>query len=228
MKFYLQDNTADKVDDIIKRLNKLMDGDVSSQMKDHGIEYRLNYGASIVWLRSLAKKYRYDNELADRLWQRDIRETMILASMVADSSFDINAMLEEWSVLIDSNEISEQLGVNLLWRIDNVELLCRRWLKDSNKYKNAAAWVGLAVFMQKGNALDEGDLDSYFKLIKQSFSSTGKFTLRVQGRFLRQLCRKSNDLLLRVEQFINEVSDQPNCAWLVEDVKTELDFMKHS
>ena len=110
MKVFLQDDISDRVDVIIKRLNKLMDGDVSSQMKQHGLQYQLNYGASILWLRQLSKEYAYSSQLANRLWFREIRETMILATLIAEEGEGIGEMIREWSVVLKQNEIAEQLG----------------------------------------------------------------------------------------------------------------------
>ncbi|MGQ1785859.1 DNA alkylation repair protein [Saccharicrinis sp. GN24d3] len=228
MKFYLQDDTSGKVDDIIRRLNKLMDGDVSIQMKEHGLEYRVNYGASVLWLRNMAKQYSGDNELADRLWHREIRETMILATLIADNISDNKKRIEDWALLLGQNEIAEQLGANLLWRMPEIKNTAESWLKGNNKHLKDSVWTGLAVFLQRGGEMDESEMNKYLDLMEQSFMATDKFTLRVQGRFLRQLCRKSNAFMNSVDQFVDHVKKHPNCAWLIEDVQTEIKFLKDS
>ncbi len=226
MKFFLQDDIADKVDEIIKRINKLMDGDVSHQMEEHGLKYSLNYGASILWLREMAKEYDADNKLANRLWHREIRETMILATLIADASSLSEKDIEAWALLLQHNEIAEQLGFNLLWKLNGLEDLATEWLTSDHKLKQAAMWVGLAVYLQKGGSIDQTKLNVYFNLIKKSFNSTEKFMLRVQGRFLRQLCRKSDEFLSMVDHFMSEIAGCANSAWLYEDVMTEINFLK--
>ena len=228
MRFFLEDDTSARVDQIIKRLNKLMDGDVSSQMKGHGIEYRLNYGASVLWLRNLAKEYAYSNELANRLWHREIRETMILASLIAEDGEGISEMLKDWSVALHQKEIAEQLGANLLWRLKDLFKLSQEWLNGDNENMKAACWVGLSVFVQKNGDIEEERVDLYLKLLEGGLEKPDRFMLRVQGRFLRQLCRRSKVFLEKVEKFISQLNDHPGCAWLVEDVKTEIEFVKGS
>lgn len=226
MKFFLQDDISDKIDQIIKRLNKLMDGNVSAQMKDRGLEYKLNYGASLLWLRGLSEEYRYDNHLATRLWLRQIRETMLLATFIADAETMTQEQIEDWSKGLKHNEIAEQLGFNLLWKLNFLDKLAVDWLTSDNGYKQSAIWVGLAVFVQRGGDVQDALLNKYLQAMEESFTSTGSFALRVQGRFLRALCRKNSDFLNKVEQFVQKISANPNCALLVEEVKTEIEFLK--
>ncbi len=224
MKFFLEDITSTKVDEILARLNKLKDGDVADQMKSKGLNYKLNYGASILWLRSLAKSYAGDNNLAERLWYRQIRETMILSTLVVEVDKLTSEKLEEWTELLHHNEIAEQLGANLLWKISDLKSLSQKWLDGVNCYKQATIWVALSVYLQKGNELSGQQIDYYFRTIERSINDAGSFMLRVQGRFLRQLCRSK--YLNNVELFLNKVKLKTNCNWLVEDVQTEIDFVK--
>ncbi|GAF01639.1 DNA alkylation repair protein [Saccharicrinis fermentans] len=226
MRFYMQDDTSNKVDEIIRRLKKLMDGDVSSQMKERGLDYQLNYGASILWLRKVAKEYGGDNKLADRLWSREVRETMILATMIADPLPDNKKWMEEWALLLHHGEIAEQLGSNLLWRLPDLKILAEDWLKGDHAFLMDSVWVGLAVFLQRGGGMDLMEVNKYIGLIEQRLSSSNRFTQRVQGRFLRQVCRKSALCMTRVEDFVTGLSHPVNGAWLIEDVKTEIAFVK--
>lgn len=226
MNFFLQDDISDKVDQILKRLNKLMDGNVSAQMKDHGLEYKLNYGASLLWMRNLSEKYGNDNELANRLWHRQIRETMLMATFIADAKTISISRIEEWGVSLQHYEIAEQLGNNLLWKLNFLDNLAMEWLANENKCKQAAIWVALAVFVQRGGSINDMLMDKYLYAMEDSFVDTGSFALRVQGRFLRSLCRKGDKYLNKVQSFLYKISVQPNCAWLVEDVKTEIEFLK--
>ncbi|SMO83677.1 DNA alkylation repair enzyme [Saccharicrinis carchari] len=226
MKFFLQDDISDKVDQIIKHLNKLMDGNVSAQMKDFGLEYKLNYGASLMWLRELSEKYGHNNQLANRLWHRQIRETMLMATFIADAPGISEERVEEWGESLQHNEIAEQMGVNLLWQLSFLEALALNWLSSDSKYKQSAIWAALAVFVQQGGIIEDAVLNKYLQAMEDSFQSTGAFALRVQGRFLRSLCRKSSNYVSKIEQFIDKISERPNAAWLVEDVKTEIEFLK--
>lgn len=226
MKFFLQNDTSIKIDQILGQLKKLMDGDVSYQMKQKGLEYKKNYGASIFWLRRMAEHYSGDNELADRLWYREIRETMILATMIAVPDDLLLSKIEGWSQIQNCNETAEQLGANLLYRIPNLTQWATVWLSSTSEWKRAAIWVGLATYLQKGGVIDENKATYYILLIKGNNDSPGTFMQRAQGRFLRQLCRKSSKYLHDIEDLVVFFRVNERNAWLVEDVQTEIDFLK--
>ena len=90
----------------------------------------------------------------------------------------------------------------------------------------ASLWVGLSVFVQRGGCVDGEKVDEYLALMEKSFEEADRFMLRVQGRFLRQLCRNSEVFLEKVTAFIDRIKENECCAWLVEDVQTEIAFIR--
>jgi 3-methyladenine DNA glycosylase AlkD len=229
MKFFPQDHISEQVDCIIKSLNNYMDGDISHQMKQKGLSYKTNYGVSILWLRKLAEKYEGNNELAERLWYREIRETMIIATKIANPDEKLLENLKAWIPLIASNEIAEQLGSNLLWKIPDLYSRSIQWLKEPYSTKlQGAVWVGLATYLQQKNTLTPTQIISLLSIVKNSFQTQSNFLLRVQGRFLRQTCRTSAQYLSLVEQLINELKQSFSSNILVEDVESEIIFLKES
>ena len=59
-----------------------MDGATSASMRNKGLDYKLNWGASLVMLRNEAKEIGQDYQLAIELWKEDIRECKILATLL--------------------------------------------------------------------------------------------------------------------------------------------------
>ncbi len=226
MKFFLQDDTSKHVDDILKSLKKLMDGDVSSQMKQKGIEYTQIYGTSVIWLREMAKKYTNDNKLANRLWHRQIRETMILATLIASPKTEFINTLNEWTESLITNEIAEQIGTNLLWKVPNIYDYTLKLLQSENDRKRAAAWVALATYLQRGGNLTEDQNSYLFSEIKSEKHFKNIFTQRTVSRFLRQACRNSTKNLNQVEELIQQLKTNNKISWLIEDVETEIKYLK--
>ncbi len=226
MKYFLQNKTGDEVDRIVSRLNKLMDGDVSGQMRQKGVDYKKNYGASILWLKQLAKEYVGDNALAERLWLREIRETMVLATIIANPDESFEPVVKGWMKSIVSDELAEQVGVNLLWRMNDVSDFCYSMLASEDERTNSASWIGLAVFLQRGGVLTSSEVSGYLDNIKNDgFSS--KAAQRAKGRFLRMLCRSHKELIPEVEIVLGFFAGNKELAWLVEDVKTEITYLKN-
>ncbi len=65
-------------------------------MAKFGITPRKTYGVSIPSLRKMAKEIGKNHELALQLWEMDIRETRILASMIDEPELVTEEQMEEW------------------------------------------------------------------------------------------------------------------------------------
>lgn len=90
-----------------------MDGIIADSMKTHGIVYKKNYGVSVTRLRELAKKYDKNHDLAQRLWLLEIRETMILASLLQPAETFTPELAVDWSNKCNNIELIEQVCMNL-------------------------------------------------------------------------------------------------------------------
>ena len=59
-----------------------MNGVISSSMRNKGMNYKIIFGLSLPQLRSIAEKYSFNKEVAEILWNEDIRESKLLATMI--------------------------------------------------------------------------------------------------------------------------------------------------
>ena len=71
--------------DIRTQLRLNMNGVISSSMREKGMNYRLIFGVSLPEIKLIATRYRQDAELAQALWNEDIREFKILATLSSHS-----------------------------------------------------------------------------------------------------------------------------------------------
>lgn len=108
---------------LLELINLRKNGVASDSMKEAGLNYKVNFGVSLVDLRNLAKSYKYNNILASLLWDKGWRETYILATLIADPKTLNTLELNRWLDEIPNSEVAEQLGNNILAQIDNGELL---------------------------------------------------------------------------------------------------------
>ena len=83
MEYLLDDPESEKVyQDLLRKLKLLQNGEVSDSMAQRGVVYKLNLGASIVSIRQLAEKYQRNHVVALKLWNKQWRETMIMATLL--------------------------------------------------------------------------------------------------------------------------------------------------
>lgn len=74
--------TAEQVRDIKRALRGMMNGVVSASMREKGLTYKVNFGVELPRLQDWAKELPHTHELAQALWQEDIRECRLLAAML--------------------------------------------------------------------------------------------------------------------------------------------------
>ena len=103
---------------ILRRIQFLKSGDTVAQMKKLGLQYRINWGASIVSLRQLGKEYEPNHLLAMKLWNKQWRETMVLASLLEIPQEMPEEQMDFWTKSLPTIEIAEQLVMNLFVHSD--------------------------------------------------------------------------------------------------------------
>jgi len=103
----------EQVKEILKKVKRLQNGDISTAMANMGIKYKLNYGVSIPQLQQLAKDYSKDNDLAFLLFNKDIREAKVISSMLFDTELLLSVELINISEGIDNIELIEQFSRNI-------------------------------------------------------------------------------------------------------------------
>jgi len=115
---YLLDNPASETiyQEILRRVKPLQNRETVDSMTQRGVVYKLNLGASIVSLQQLAANYTPDHLLALKLWNKQWRETMILATMLERPEEVTENQMDFWVKQIQQTEIAEQLAMNLLSR----------------------------------------------------------------------------------------------------------------
>ena len=85
MEYLLDNPEAEQIfQEILARIKRLQNREVVNSMKKRGIEYNVNYGVSIPMLQLLASEYSRNHLLALKLWNKQWRETMIIATILEE------------------------------------------------------------------------------------------------------------------------------------------------
>ncbi len=114
MDYLLDDPLIEKTyQDILLKIRKLQNGEVANSMKRRGIEYKVNYGVGIPMLQELAQQYPKNHLLALKLWNKQWRETMILATLLEEPAEVTVNQINFWAKNLPTLEISEQAAMNL-------------------------------------------------------------------------------------------------------------------
>lgn len=142
----------DIIKDIRKRCRMAMNGIASTSMRQHGLEYKLNFGLSIQQIKDLAKRYQPDSELAEALWKENVRELKILATLLYPYESYTKLKAAEWVSEIPNQEIREQVCANLLQILSFANQIAQTWVSSSDtEIRITGYWLLARLFITKKN-----------------------------------------------------------------------------
>ena len=230
MKFFAYHEDLDRQQkNILARIRQLMNGETAHQLQMSGMNYNQAFGVSLVHLRQLAKDFEPNNDLAERLWFRNIRETMILATMLAQPETLTDAQILEWDAQINNIELAEQVAFNLVGRRKTILAVVENWIFHPVVYVRYTALMSIGWhfrFVGKGLSNLVSDNLATFDALASDKTMIRSVThcLKMAGRFnpdlamsISQLANRwceSNDVLIRAAglDVIDEINlEKPNC-----------------
>ena len=202
MELFLANNADSMQFEAIKLwLRKYMDGSVSSKMAHNGLGYRINYGVSIVHIRRYSSEIIASPQLALRLWNSDIRECMLLATLLLNPNVS-NEVLLSLRDKITNIELAEQFGFNFGYKLDHPAKTLLTWLDHDNEFVRISAILSISTFLQKGLKEDEDALQIFF-LASKAVELSSVSLQRTLIRLLTQLL-KVDGYLLDIQCLMNE------------------------
>ncbi len=106
-------NYIETAKEIRQSFRLLMNGVTSQSMREKGVDYRINWGASLLHLREMAAEYKPDKELAITLWKDNVRECKIIATMLMPRDQFGKELAMQWINQTHTQEIAEIATMNL-------------------------------------------------------------------------------------------------------------------
>ena len=189
MEFFIDDENIEKQFlELFQEILQLRNGEVHSEMRKYGLNYKNALGASVVNLKELAKRYEKNHLLAQKLWGKGFRESRIVASLLEMPTEASEQQLKRWIDEADTNELLEQMCMNLLIALPNIDSQLISWIKSENEKEQLCATMtigrlalidkerGDASFETYLNRLPEHPKHSY--LTKQLPRALGKIARR--------------------------------------------------
>lgn len=163
MSFPLPDDILQLPDIAVKQIMKqvvhLQNGDVSKAMEKAGYKYDVNYGVSIPQLRDLATKYKPDKAMAIQLRQyANIREALILSSMLDEPNKLTSNEILELCKLITNIELVEQFSRNLFARTNKLIDFCKQIISENETCKTIC-FMSLGWAIKFKNAFSSSDIN---------------------------------------------------------------------
>ncbi|MDO5570754.1 MAG: DNA alkylation repair protein [Bacteroidales bacterium] len=106
------------LNEIKKNFRQTMNADLSNSMREHGLNYKINFGVPSPRIKIIAEKFEKNAELAQYLWNEDVRESKMLASYLYPEEIFTKETAIKWIEEIKYPETADQLCMNLLSKTD--------------------------------------------------------------------------------------------------------------
>lgn len=213
-----------QVDEICRKIKLSMNGIVSDQMKQKGIVYQQNFGVTIPRIKEIALGYIPNHGLAQRLWELDIRETKIMATLLEPTEKFSIEMAGNWVVKFDQIEIIEQSVMNLFSKLHYAVTLGLEWIKSENNWVQISGFILIARIVK---TLSKPQINLILKRTLE-MSTTEDFHLyKSVGLCLSRLCRIDLETVKLIVNQLDNFKDKPTIGqkYISMEVNQEILFL---
>ena len=150
-------NIAEQIKEIKLSFRQMMDGSIAQSMRDKGVNYHLNWGATLPRLRQKADEIGQNYDLAIALWKENVRECKILATMIMPADQILPEVVDIWMEQTDSIEIAEQAAFNLYQHLPYAAENAYQWLAAPEELPQICGYHILSrLFMNKQEPNERG------------------------------------------------------------------------
>ena len=183
-----------------------MNGAVVESMRESGIVYKVNYGVTIPELQQIAQPYKGNHDLAIQLFEQDIRECKIIATMIDDPAQVTGDQIDNWCEDFDNVEIVEQVCSNLFWKSDFALPRSYEWcIEDDDLMKKA----GLLIVGHRASdtTIKDSIFEPYINIIEEISEIEDDTVSNSAIYALRQIAKRSDNLSEKVLQTAERMSE---------------------
>lgn len=143
--------TTEQVKQIKRSFRLYMNGVTSTSMRQKGLDYKINWGVSQMDLRHMAEQYGKDKALATALWQENIRECKILATLIMPAADFSASDAMEWAATLSTVEMAETVVFNLFQHMAEAEQLSLSLLEKEDKLVRICAYNLVCRLLKRNN-----------------------------------------------------------------------------
>lgn len=216
---------------IRKRLRLAMNGVIASSMREKGMQYKLIFGVPFPEIRQIASGFEPDADLAEALWQADVRELKLLATMLYPASQFRLITAQCWITEIPYMEVAEQAARFLYARMsESDEALLRLLYNRKAPFARSVSFLALMHRMAAGETIQHNLFNAFWiesirSLTSASFQASWnekQAALKALKQYERQSEEQARRVLLELAYL--RQSDQPELREIYEDLHFEWEY----
>jgi len=157
----MREEIQQQVKEIKQSFRQMMDGATAASMRQKGLGYKLNWGATLPRLREKAEELGKDYDLAVALWKENVRECKILATMLMPPEKMLPDLADLWMEQTPTSEVAEQAAFNLYQHLSFAADKAFQWLSSPDDLPQICGYHVLSRLFVKGNEPTERDINEF-------------------------------------------------------------------
>ena len=212
------------IDKISSELEKHRDKYFADGLKYFGIENRNSYGVKVPELRKIARKYQNDHYLALELWNSEIHEMKILATIIDNPKLVTFEQSDKWTSELYSWDLCDHLSINLLAKTEFTDELIKRYIADEREFVRRTSFAIISSKATKDKKLKREKLLKYVELIRLNCDDERNYVKKGANWALKSIGKRNNefaDLVIMACKNLIE-SNRPNLKWIGRKTLNEL------
>lgn len=193
-------------------------------MKRFGIQAERAIGLSVPQLRMIARGFGRDQALAEALWETDIHEARILASLVGDPDAITRATMDRWARAFLSWDVCDACCCNLFDKSPHAWWQIRKWATRRGEFVRRAAFSTIAALAVHDKTADDRVFLDALPLIEKYAFDDRNFVKKAVNWALRNIGKRSDELLPEAIACAERVKRQGTrpARWIASDALREL------
>ena len=168
----------EKAKEIKQSLRLYMNGVTAQSLREKGLNYHLNWGASLQHLQEMAQEIKGDlktdeeaSELASLLWKENIRECKILATMLMPPEKFPADLAMLWVEQTPTQEIAEMAAMNLYRHLPYAKDMAFQLIAQPYEMAQLQGYCILARLFTTDTPFTDSEINEFIDQAHSAFQS---------------------------------------------------------
>ncbi len=211
------------LEEAIKLLRKAGTSNARESQQRFGINIEHSFGVRVPDIRAIAKQAGKDHVLAQQLWQTNIHEARILASLVGEKDKVTKREMNAWVKQINSWDVCDGLMGNLYCHTPFAYEKANEWSSRKEEYVKRSAFSLIAYLAVHDKKAPDVMLEQFFPLIICEAVDDRNFVKKAVNWALRQIGKRNTILMKKAIIIAEEIQmiDSPTARWIANDALRE-------
>ncbi len=219
----MNENINIAVNQIIEDLREMSSSKHFDQLSRFGINTSTAFGIRVPLLRAYAKKIGRSHELALRLWDTNIHEARILASMIEESDLLTVQQVDRWVNDFNSWDLCDTT-CDVLGRTPFVLNLIENYSTQKEEFVKRTAFALMCELAFHDKKTQNEQFIEFFKIIEREAWDERNFVRKAVNWALRQIGKRNEFLRLQAIETAQRILLQgsKSARWIAKDALREL------